>query len=1261
VTAGTPKPTVEPLRYELIRRLGSGGAGVVYVALDRESGEHVALKKLSRMNPVSVLRFKREFRALANIHHRNLVQLYELERAQDDWFLTMELVKGAELMRGLGVSRSSPRAFTWDRDGERIDAPQGHLELSKLLDAFVQLAQGVHAIHRAGMLHRDLKPSNVMLEPDGRVVVLDFGLVCELAPSNIVSLEGTAPGTPAYMSPEQARAEELSEASDWYAFGVMLYEALSGDLPFEGRNAFELLQRKLQLEAPPLAPEDAPPALRELCARLLRRDPAERARAHEIFEVLSRGAEPRETTDEQTSLLPEPRTAQSGSDLVGRDAERLQLEAALDTCIREHATAAVHVRGASGTGKTALVQSFLAESATLAAAVWGEPLVLRSRCYEREAMAFKSIDGAVDALANHLMSLDEIQVAHVLPADLAPLTVLFPVLERVPAVRRAMTLSKSKPHGDAFQLRRRAGDGFRYLIGSLAAVRPLVIWIDDLQWGDMDSTQLLQDWLKRPIEAPVLLVLSYRSDEIATNSILTALVSPAAKSAQLARHFELDLQPLKDSDVDALCSKRIGDSTALAPAVVAGIVRDAKGNPFLATQLAALAQAKLERGETNLSALSIQELVQHTSALLPPPAQQMLRVLAVAGRPVAPRIVVEAAGMAGARLGYIHELQSLRLVRTRYVARAALLEIYHDGVRESVQASLAEAERQRIQAALLRALLRDGSGDAAWLHELAWRAGEQEQALLYGVRAAQTSSEKLAFERAAELYERCVLLARSKPALATLWKQLALAYAHCGRGPQAADAYLKASELAPAAERATLLQLAASHLLRSSRFDEGERLVQQTLAAMNIQIPTSEIGLYAAIGWERARIALLERAVSPRDDVVIPPEERHLGTVYGNLALDTQCHMPLRATLFQMRAMRVCFQYGESQTTARGYCMYAPLAALSGGSAAAKRVHEMLARAEALVDRHRHPQSMFELQASRASCAGFLGQLAQVLEPSRAAQELYANRSSRDDLGDYFYMFVVRTAYVSALQFLGRHREAAGEVRQLIEDANATNNRCAALQTTLACTAVEQAENGCRDSRARLDREFDELPSSTGVLHMLHLLAVIRAACTMGDLAWALARHAELAPRIEASPLRHSAFLIYLLRSYHARLLLHQHVAAHPHGDPTRLVRTQLQWLAKKSPLPFRKPAPLRIRARLALIRGEREAAAELLLASQQALAAIGAADDAERDRCARGWLIGGQEGAQLAAAATAALRELGVREPEQEVRAYFPELMHGA
>src|SRR5262249_5061708 len=156
------------------------------LARDRDTGEVIALKKLLRMDPKSIARLKREFRSLADLHHRNLVQLYDLGCADDGWFLTMEYIDGTDLLAHLG--RESRALTTTDTHDTRelraatVDIPPE--DLSRTLAAFHQLATGITAVHRAGMLHRDLKPSNVLVG-GGRVVVLDFGLVRGLETEDI--------------------------------------------------------------------------------------------------------------------------------------------------------------------------------------------------------------------------------------------------------------------------------------------------------------------------------------------------------------------------------------------------------------------------------------------------------------------------------------------------------------------------------------------------------------------------------------------------------------------------------------------------------------------------------------------------------------------------------------------------------------------------------------------------------------------------------------------------------------------------------------------------------------------------------------------------------------------------------------------------------------------------------------------------------------------------------------------------------------------
>ena len=278
-------------RFEIRARLGSGSFGVVYEAFDRYRNRSVALKVLERASGETVARFKREFRNLAEVRHRNLASLYELLVRDERWILSMELIRGTELLEHLATSELQ-HALVEARTPTRpvIDLEQtlrlrrekktnvvSAIYLTHVRDTFRQLAIALSVLHAHGIVHRDIKPSNVMITGDGRVVLLDFGLAVGIALEDSLDRK-TVVGTPGYMAPEQISASIPTAASDWYGFGVVLFQALTGQMPFNALNRLDVMERQVHGEPPRCSDLNAaaPADLARLADECLRRDPAGR-------------------------------------------------------------------------------------------------------------------------------------------------------------------------------------------------------------------------------------------------------------------------------------------------------------------------------------------------------------------------------------------------------------------------------------------------------------------------------------------------------------------------------------------------------------------------------------------------------------------------------------------------------------------------------------------------------------------------------------------------------------------------------------------------------------------------------------------------------------------------------------------------------------------------------------------------------------------------------------------------------------------------
>jgi class 3 adenylate cyclase len=757
-------------RYRVERFLGEGGRKRVYVAHDTRLDRDVALAvvKTEGLDDVGRVRIERETKAMARLgDHPHIVTVYDTGEENGQLYIVSQYVPGGDL-----------ETLLRDRGEEP-------LPLDQVLRIIEDMCQALDHAHSQAIVHRDLKPGNVWLTNDGGAKLGDFGLAVSLQDTRL-SAEGIMVGTVAYMSPEQALGRPPDRRADLYSLGVMLYEMVTGRVPFLGDDAVAVVTQ--HINTAPVAPSwhnpKVPRALEALILRLLAKTPEERpenaaAVGRIVREIATAAAPATEPAIEPAN----PLDRLAAGVFVGRAREVDALRSALDDVLAGSGRLVLLV-GEPGIGKTRTAE----ELTTYARLRNAE--VLTGRCYESEgAPAYWPW---VQIIRAYLQEREAGEVAAVMGPGAAD------IAQVVPEVREWLPNLPAPPTLEAEQARFRLFDSISNFLRNAAARRPLVLVVDDLHWADKPSLLLLQ-FVTRGLRGSRLLVLAtYRDVELSRKHPLSETLAELSREHLSQRIL---LRGLREGDV-----ARFIEITAGKPpprALVSAVYRQTEGNPFFVNEVVRLlvSEGRLEEvNEVSPADIAIPESVKEVIGRrldrLSPECNEVLSIAAVIGREfginVLERVrelslnlferlresgvtVVERVKETGLNLPEkVNELFRDRLLEAMEEATAARIigevphapgryTFSHGLIRETLYSELPTTRRVRLHRQVGEILERlYEPAPESHLAELAYHffeaspGGNVAKAVDYARRAGEHATALVAYEEAAGHYERAL-------------------------------------------------------------------------------------------------------------------------------------------------------------------------------------------------------------------------------------------------------------------------------------------------------------------------------------------------------------------------------------------------------------------------------------------------------------------------------------------------------------------------
>lgn len=891
-TAMLPNPLTDSAQrkinqYRILSLLGKGGMGEVWLAEDTKLKRKVALKLLPAefTNDADRLRrFEQEALAISALNHPNIITIHEIGESDAGRFIVMELVAGRTL-----------RAMTAES-----------ISLDSLIAWGSQLAKALHVAHAARITHRDIKPDNIMVRDDGYVKVLDFGLArldasrenFGEADSPAGTKSGVLLGTVKYMSPEQARGERVTSATDIFALGVMFYELATGTHPFNSATLLGTLQQiTTETPRPPAQLNPSlPAAIDALIRRMLAKDASARPSAAQL-EAALREIERQQNSGTAGSGALHPPTILFTRRTVGRQPERLELRAAFNSA-KSGRGSLLCVAGEPGIGKTTLVEDFLTELATE-----GQCTIARGRCSERLAgtEAYLPLLEALDALLRAApvrspafrrnpdqatippeggtTNADTMrQIAPTWYAQVVPLSGESEESSRLLAEVKAASQERMKRELANF-------------LQAVAQAQPLVIFFDDLHWADVSTIDLLSFLAGKFDALNVLIVVTYRPSDMLLAKHPFLQIKPDLQARGVCR--ELLLEFLTEAEIAEYLAlefpghrfppefpKLIHTKTEGSPLFMADLVRYLRDRGVIAEEestrgacVAILAQT-LPDIERELPE-SVRGMIERKIAQLSEDDRKLLTAASVQGYEFDSAVVAQVLNLDADEV----EERLEKLERVFAFVKLTSEAEFPDGTltlkyrfvhvlyQNALYAALRATRKASLSAAVARSLThfynQQCESIAAELASLFETARDWAQAVAFYLLAAQRSAQVVAHKEAVTLAQRGLQLLPSLPDTAErLQHELLLNVAfgfslNFSKGlsaPETGTSLARAREICqqlgnPPQLFPVLFGLHGFYLV-SAKHQEALEIGQQLLRLAELeQDPVKFLGAHAALGW----------------------------------------------------------------------------------------------------------------------------------------------------------------------------------------------------------------------------------------------------------------------------------------------------------------------------------------------------------------------------------------------------------------------------